>query len=601
MCGISGIVNYRRSAPPVNNEELLRIREAMIHRGPDGAGIWVSEDRHVGLAHRRLSIIDLSDSAAQPMGDAEGGDAEGRIHLVFNGEIYNYLMLKKRLQAEGACFRTNSDTEVLLHLYLKYGADMVNYLRGMFAFALWDKQKQRLLMARDPLGIKPLYYADDGKTVRFASQVKALLAGGGIRTQLNPAGLVGFYLWGHVPEPFTIHRNICSLRPGTLICFDLGKKPVTSSYCHALDVFSARENNAGVQFGLRQSLRDSIEHRLVADVPVGVFQSAGIDSTAISSLASRIQAQPLRTVTLGFTEYKGAANDEVPLAERVAAEIGAQHQTCWVERKDFEIELPNILAAMDQPTVDGVNTHFISKVAAETGLKVALSGVGGDEFFQGYPSFSQVPKLVNWVSRVPAVAQLGKGFRRVTAPFLKTMTSPKYAGLLEYGGTFGGAFLLRRGLYMPWELPTVLDPDLVREGWKQLHTMERLEATVTGLPNDASRISALETEWYLQSRLLRDTDWASMAHSIEIRTPLVDIDLLSVFTQQLRGNPGPSKTWLANAAEIPLYETLTKRPKSGFTVPVRDWLLAAGDSDTGARGLRGWAKFIGKQCGWDVN
>jgi asparagine synthase (glutamine-hydrolysing) len=210
MCGIAGIFAYRESAPPVDREELLRIREAMIARGPDGAGLWISPDRRIGLAHRRLSIIDLTDTGAQPM-----ATADGRLRITFNGEIYNNRELKQELEAKGYRFHSNSDTEVLLHLYADRGVDMLHALRGMYAFALWDEQKQGVFLARDPFGIKPLYYADDGRTFRFASQVKALLRGGAIAATPEPAGQVGFFLWGSVPEPFTLHKEVRSLPAGT--------------------------------------------------------------------------------------------------------------------------------------------------------------------------------------------------------------------------------------------------------------------------------------------------------------------------------------------------------------------------------------------------
>jgi len=221
MCGIAGIFAYGASAPPVDQEELLRIREHMINRGPDGAGLWISPDRRVGLAHRRLAIIDLSQTGAQPM-----ATADGRYRITFNGEIYNYRELKKELQAKGYVFHSNSDTEVLLHLYADRGEDMVHALRGMYAFALWDERKKGMFLARDPFGIKPLYYADDGTAIRVASQVKALLAGGAIDTTIEPAGHVGFFLWGHVPEPYTLYKGIRALPAGTSLWIDAsGPKP----------------------------------------------------------------------------------------------------------------------------------------------------------------------------------------------------------------------------------------------------------------------------------------------------------------------------------------------------------------------------------------
>jgi asparagine synthase (glutamine-hydrolysing) len=228
MCGIAGIFTYRDGAPPVDQAELLRIREAMIKRGPDGAGLWISPDRRVGLAHRRLAIIDLSETGAQPM-----ATADGRLRITFNGEIYNYQALKKGLEAKGYRFHSNSDTEVLLHLYADRGPDMVHALRGMYAFGIWDERNRTLFLARDPFGIKPLYYADDGKSLRFASQVKALVAGGGVDTAPEPAGSVGFLLWGSVPEPFTLHRGVRALPAGSHLTLKAGSAPSIASHPYA--------------------------------------------------------------------------------------------------------------------------------------------------------------------------------------------------------------------------------------------------------------------------------------------------------------------------------------------------------------------------------
>lgn len=283
MCGIAGIFRYGDNAPLVDLAELERMRDRMATRGPDGAGEWLSADGRVGLAHRRLAIIDLSEAGAQPMVDPATGNV-----IVFNGEIYNYRELRRGLEAQSAVFHSQSDTEVLLALYRRFGPDMLPKLRGMYAFALWDAREQGLFLARDPFGIKPLYYADDGRTLRFASQVKALLAGGGVDTAPDPAGHVGFFLWGHVPEPFTLYRGIQALPAGTalwvarggqrktLVFFDLGRQlrePPSSPAPKSAD--EARE-------GLREALLDSVRHQLVADVPVGVFLSAGKDSATVS-------------------------------------------------------------------------------------------------------------------------------------------------------------------------------------------------------------------------------------------------------------------------------------------------------------------------------
>ena len=590
MCGIAGIFCYDSDAPPVDKEALLKIRESMRNRGPDGAGLWMSSDDRIGFGHRRLSIIDLSNAGAQPMIDPCTNNV-----IVFNGEIYNYKFLRQELIEQGCSFKSTSDTEVLLHLYRRHGIDFLDKLRGMYALALWDARDCTLTLARDPLGIKPLYYSNDGKKITFASQVKAIIAGGSIETDPSPAGWVGYYLWGHVPEPFTTFNAIESLAPGCILKIKKCSEPQISRIKGPIDYLRNGSADGDAPGSLHSILLDSVRSHLIADVPVGIFISAGIDSGVISALANETDLkEPLRGITLGFSEYRDSQNDEVPLAVKTANHYGIQHTVRWVDRNEFENALPDFLASMDQPTTDGLNTWFVSKAAQEIGLKVALSGVGGDELFGGYPSFHQVPSAVRRLSWCPTI--LGRGFRWVSAPVIKHFTSPKYAGLLEYGGYFAGAYLLRRGMYMPWELPKLLDPEFVREGWLELNTMGKLAQTIENMPNDNCRVMALETQWYLQSRLLRDTDWTSMAHSLEVRTPLVDISLIGSLNHWLQNNGDhPTKRSLAQSPRNSLPSAIVDRPKTGFSIPVREWLLGTHrEKANHKRGLRNWAQFIAK-------
>jgi len=324
----------------------------------------------------------------------------------------------------------------------------------------------------------------------------------------------------------------------------------------------------------------------VADVPVGVFLSAGLDSATLTALASEVQGTSLDTMTLGFEEFRGLPEDEVPLAEEVAAAYGTRQRTEYVGGADFRNHLEALLAAMDQPTIDGVNVYFVAKAAAGMGLKVALSGLGGDELFAGYDTFRQVPALAGRLGRVPGLSTLGRGLRVVAAPLVARFASPKAAGLLELGTTYGGAYLLRRGLFMPWELPGLLDADMVREGWRALAPLVRLEDCVAGLDRPRLKVMALEMCFYMRNQLLRDADWAGMAHSLEIRVPLVDAHLLS---QVAAMETAPGKAEMARTPARPLPAALLERRKTGFGVPLRQWL--AGDGE-GERGLRGWARRV---------
>jgi len=346
----------------------------MAARGPDGVGEWYSSDERIGLGHRRLTIIDLSERGAQPM-----ASADGRLVVTFNGEIYNYRQLRASLERRGYAFRSQTDTEVLLHLYAEKGEAMVGELRGMFAFGLWDAEKGALLLARDPYGIKPLYYADDGWTLRFASQVKALVAGGRVSRAQEPAGWVGFCLFGSVPEPFTTYQEIRALPAGSTLWVDRIGPREAKRYFSIADTYREAEvarlpaEGEDLQVAARDALVDSVRHHLVADVPVGAFLSSGIDSGALVGLMRDVGQQDIQTVTLAFEEFRGTREDEAPLAEEVAARYGTRHTTRFVTEQEFRDDLPRILDAMDQPTIDGINTWFVSKAAHELGLKVAIS------------------------------------------------------------------------------------------------------------------------------------------------------------------------------------------------------------------------------------
>lgn len=592
MCGIVAIYSYHNDAPPVDRDELRKIRDYMRLRGPDGKGEWYTENMRVGLGHRRLAIIDLSDNAAQPM-----TSEDGKLVISFNGEIYNYQALRQDLKKKGYQFRTHSDTEVLLHLYIEKGESMVHDLRGMFVFVIWDERKQGMFLVRDHFGIKPLYYADNDKMLRVASQVKALLAGGQIKQDLEPAGQVGFFLWGHLPEPYTMYRSIHALPAGTSLWIDQqGNKRFTKFFSISKEIqqtFSSMQESHWQQDDLREALIDSVQHHLVADVPVGFFLSSGLDSTALTALATEMISD-LHTVTLGFREYQGTEKDEVPLAESVAHHYGTNHQTEWIKKEEFAEELPHLLKAMDQPTIDGVNSYFVSKVTAATGLKVAVSGIGGDELFGGYPSFRQIPKIVRQLRPLARLSPVGKLARLVSAPLVKRMTSPKYAGVFEYGGTYGGAYFLRRSLFMPWELPQLLEKETCKEGLEKLQTMNRLQETTANIKNDHLKVSALELEWYMRNQLLRDADWASMAHSLEIRVPLVDINLFRTVISAIASHHSLNKKDMALTPKRSLPREIFHKEKTGFSIPVQDWLLGSDKEGryNAARGLRGWSQKV---------
>jgi asparagine synthase (glutamine-hydrolysing) len=527
----------------------------------------------VALAHTRLAVIAPGAGGAQPMCAAHGARV-----VSYNGEIYNHQALRAELESRGHRFRGASDTEVLLAMYDEFGDRMLERLRGMFAFALWDARAGELLLARDGYGIKPLYYSDDGRTVRVASQVKALRQDPGLGLSRDPAGWAGYYLFGSVPEPFTTFREVRSLPAGCLMRVGPAGPGHPRRWFNLARVLRDAEPAppGAASPVLRQALRESVAAHLVADVPVGLFLSAGLDSSVLLALSAELGRSPL-TVTLEFDEFRGDRRDEATGARRTARHFGARHRLRRVAAREFRDDLPRLLAAMDQPSIDGVNTWFVSKAAAELGLKVALSGVGGDELFTGYPSFTQVPWLVRGAylpSRVPGLGRLG---RHIATPLLRgARWHPKLAGLLALGGSYAGAWLLRRGLFMPWELGSLMGAEAAREGLAALAPLELLQALMCPDPGTArGRVMALEAGAYLRNQLLRDADWAGMAHGVEIRTPLVDPVLTRELAPVLVGRrAGEGKDLLARVPISPLPLAVTGRPKTGFSVPLEAWLRA---------------------------
>jgi asparagine synthase (glutamine-hydrolysing) len=598
MCGIAGVYAYHYAANPIDVDELRRIRDHMAARGPDGAGLWSSEDHRVGLANRRLAIIDLSENGSQPM-----VSADGKVIVTFNGEIYNYRDLRRELEARGHVFRTQTDTEVLLHLYAAKGTAMVHDLRGMFAFGLWDTEKRGLLLARDPYGIKPLYYADDGWTLRFASQVKALIAGGQVSTDPEPAGWAGFLLFGSVPEPFTVYQDVRAVPAGTTIWVDALGPGEPLRYFSIAEVFQRAERRVAseapdLEARVRAAVRDSVAHHLVADVPVGLFLSAGIDSGSLLGVMRDLGHEKTHTITIAFEEFSGRRDDEAPLAAEVARHYGSKHTTRVVPEAEFRGDLPRIFEAMDQPTIDGINTWFVSKAARELGLKAALSGLGSDELFGGYSSFRDIPRWVRWLWAPSRVPLLGTLFRQVCVASrgLSVPIHPKTAGLLAYARNYPGAYLLKRGLFMPWELGRIMDKQFVAEGLRRLDPLKLIARSMNPAPHSAfGKVAALEASLYLRNQLLRDTDWASMAHSLEVRVPFVDAQLLEevaptvVKLREFRG-----KSFVARCPTKAPPPTIIDRVKTGFGTPIDSWL----QRDDRVQAWRDVPQLVGSKCPW---
>lgn len=594
MCGL--IVHVGDWAAAVAGAGLVRALSTMSRRGPDAECVW--QEPGVWLGHRRLAIIDLEPRSSQPM-----HSACGRYVIAYNGEIYNFAELRSQLVSSGAQLRTSSDTEVVLALFAQEGEAMLPRLRGMFAFVIWDRVARRAFAARDPYGIKPLYLAQTAHGVLLASQVRALMATGLVSQAPCARGQAGFWMLGSVPEPHTWYRDVQALQAGHCVWVEGGRLGRPHIWWDVADEWrdtpAVAAPAAEVRERVRTALRASVAAHLVADVPVGVFLSGGIDSGALAGMMVEAGAKDLQGITIAYDEFAGSNDDEAPVAATLAAHYGIRHHVRRISREEFEADLPRILAAMDQPSVDGINTWYASKAVAELGLKVVVSGVGGDELFQGYSSFRQLPRLVSlWTaaSRLPGAMALARAACKVQA---RRTGNSRWRHVPEWAGTMAGAWWLRRGVFSPEDLPALMGADLAAEGIRGFTATAWVHEMSGAQPSDLRlTLGQIESTTYLRNQLLRDSDWASMDHSVELRTPLVDAWLLRE-VQPLLGafQQFPSKRLLAEAPALVLPEALIRRPKTGFAIPTQQWLAQLGRTNDAGSGSRGWAGVVQRAYG----
>jgi len=593
MCGIAGFISTSRASEASALDATRRMGTRMHNRGPDAEGLWTSPG--VALGHRRLAILDLDARANQPM-----ISVDGRYTIVFNGEIYNFRELRRSLEDRGHVFNTNSDTEVILALFATEGEAMLQKLQGMFAFVIWDRVAKRAFAARDPYGIKPLYYTQHNDGFLFASQVKALLATGLVSKDMDLRGQAGFWMLGSVPEPHTWFRDIRMLAAGHCAWIEQGK--ITSLYCWQ-DIGAAwrtapvvSSSDMEIKERVRAAVRESVARHLVADVPVGVFLSGGIDSGTLAGMMVEAGAHNLQGITIAYDEFAGKHEDEAPVAALIAKHYGIQHHIRRVTREEFLDDLPRILDAMDQPSIDGINTWFASKAVAELGLKVVVSGVGGDELFQGYSSFRQLPRLVllmQMVVRVPGGMPLAKMVASLQA---QRTSKPRWNYAPEWVQSVAGAWWLSRSISSPAELPVLMGAELAAEVLRNFD-VQTWVSTMTGALPDEPRLALgqIESMTYMRNQLLRDSDWASMAHSIELRTPLVDVRLLQQVGPLLHAfYRFPNKFLLAKAPTNPLPYEVIARKKTGFGIPVGRWLASA-NSGKESGDSQGWAHELARR------
>lgn len=543
---------------------IRRMTDAMAHRGPDADACWVEDN--IALGHRRLSIIDLSAAANQPF-----IDVSGRYVIVFNGEIYNYREVKQLI--DDYPFHTTSDTEVLIAAYIKWGADCTRYLRGMFAFVIWDRREREIFMARDPMGVKPLYYFRNRETLLFASETRALLASGLVERKINAASLRDYFTYQSISGCGSVIRDVHQLEAGNWMRITPeGTRQRRYWNVAATSVDFDFSDQAGVQKRIRQLLLQSIERRLVSDVPVGAFLSGGIDSSAVAGLMA--EAGPARPNTFNIS-FEEKEYDESPYAAQVARKFNTRHTRIVLKPTIFLDELKDALDAMDSPSGDGINSYVVSRAIRGQGMTVALSGVGGDELFAGYPFFDQYLRLrkMDWLSGLPA------GLRRTMAGILSGAKSEgkraRIAQLLKLDNfSIENTYPIFRQIVSPanlQQLTSLLPPHSFLTAVQQ-DLVARKEA-IGDLPL-LSQVSVAEYLGYTQYTLLKDTDQMGMAASLEVREPFFDQDLVEfvLAVPDRWKKPIYPKSLLVESLKPLLPDEIVHRRKQGFLFPWKLWL-----------------------------
>jgi len=571
LCGIAGIA-LKPEAPPLDLERLVpAMCRAMTHRGPDDSGAYFAPEGRAALGNSRLAVRDLSPAGHMPM-----GSASGRTWITYNGEIYNAAELRAELEARGCRFSSASDTEVILHAYETWGPAAVSRLRGMFAFAILDlaEGRPRLFLARDRLGIKPLFYAQTGSAFVFASELKGLRATELFSKEIDPAALAGYLLFGSVPCPLTIFREIRALEAGHTLTWEQGELRTQRYWqprAEEIEVSSREEAREMV----RRSLEDAVRSHLVSDAPLGAFLSGGLDSSVLVALMRKSFTGSLRTCSIGFAEKEF---DETEYARELASAFGAEHYENRVTHEDLRSELDRILWAMDQPTINGVNSYFVSRTAREAGLTVALSGLGGDEIFGGYANtFEGIPWILRSMQIAGAVPG-GKYWARGAARVLPSRRPLiKFVDALASPASPAAAYCVSRGLFSPREAESLVGAEIWDAAKSRFDSVAYVAARAErGGSSLFSWVSRAELSNYTQNQLLRDTDVMSMAHSLEVRVPLLD-HLLLESVLKLPGRVKCSgrlpKSLLREAAGAELPPRVRDRAgKRGFTFPLGPWL-----------------------------
>jgi asparagine synthase (glutamine-hydrolysing) len=579
MCGICGVIG---STDPEPTQAVVRqMMGQMCHRGPDDEGMFV--DDAVTLGMRRLSIIDLC-GGHQPV-----FNGDRTVVVVFNGEIYNFQELRHTLESRGHRFRTGSDTEVIVYAYEEWGEDCVDHFEGMFAFALAETSKStrrgnpRVLLARDRLGIKPLYYTLVDGNLIFASEVRSLLASGQVEPRLSPTALRSYLLFGSVVEPMTLVEGIYSLPPGHRVIISAAGRHTcvrpepywdfAASACPSLD--TKKQERCSATAFLRSLLEETVASHLTADVPVGIFLSSGIDSTALVALATQKKAS-LNTVTVVFPEQEFS---EAAMARRTARHFGTNHQELVLTGTEMLARLSEAVGALDQPSMDGINMYFVSRAARQAGLKVALSGLGGDEIFGGYSTFRSTPGAQSVASLARTVpggfrSTMASAAEKILGRFQRKDAHRKMAALWRDPNFLPHPYFYTRLLFTPTQVLGLLKGNgfEAREPWKDWLEQTALDSKQL---DEFTSVSCLESRSYMVDTLLRDTDAMSMAHSLEVRVPFLNhalVEFVSRLPGSIKQTAGVPKSLLVDALADLLPGEVVSQPKRTFTLPWEHWL-----------------------------
>ncbi len=564
MCGIFGFVTERPgTAGSIDARAALR---ALAHRGPDGSGSFsgAAGSTFCELVHSRLAIIDLSEGGHQPM-----QCHRNRYVVTYNGEIYNHLEVRRDLEREGIALRSTSDTEVLVEAYALWGPECLRRFRGMFAFAIWDRQLGDLFLARDRLGIKPLYVARSHDGLAFASEIRALLAAGAAKPRLSPEGLRSYFEWGSVAEPDTIIAGVSMLPPGSYLHHSKSITTIKTFWAPPLIAGRAISLEAAAE-EVAPILREAVKLRLVSDVPVGIFLSGGVDSSVITAIASQESARPLQTFTVAFDGHTLSEGEE---AAALASRFGCEHHTILLRVDDLRRSLDKALGSLDQPSADGTNTFFVAKAVHDAGISVALSGLGGDELFAGYRYFRQFGMAKRLAGLLPHGASMLEALGTANAFSGLPPKAAKLAALLVGDKTVSGAYAALRWMFTPSQVRHLLTEDFcpaTKTSSTPFWGHQELPAGIDAI----NAFSILDLSHYMRNTLLRDADVMSMAHGLEVRLPLLDHRLVeSVLSMagHVKMRSGGNKPLLVKSSP-PIPSRVPATVKRGFTLPFDDWL-----------------------------